>query len=169
MRTPLATACLLSLVLLTRCSHADGIPFRGNRVDGKTTVIAFTPDQVREGEKQVDVHTWHATFVILSSSQKRSLLRESGVSVDRVELLSVDEAKGDCACFMEDIGIEFEKGKIEIPHAYLAPYRRAGAALSPVQREGPRWIYLGGGVVLAVCIAVVVVVRCTRARRSEVQ
>ena len=169
MRTALATACLLILVLPGRCGYADGIPFTGNRVDGETTVISFTQDQLSKGDKEVDGETWQATFVVLSPAQKERLLEESGVSVDRIELLSVDEAKGDCACFMEDIGIEFEEGRIEIPHRYLAPYRRAddmpaldrrGEAIPvSVKRQRPYWIYVGAGVVLAACIAALVVLK----------
>ena len=157
MKTALVTTCVLFLVLLSRCCHADGIPFKGNRVVGKTTVISFTQDQLCEGEKEVDGEKWHATFVVLSPAQKRKLLRQSGVSVDRVELLSVEEAKGDCACFMEDIGIEFEEGKLEIPHCFLAPYRRADGMPISVQRQRPRWVYVAGGAVLAASIAGVVV------------
>jgi len=107
----LAVPALL-LFAATDCL-ADGIPFKGDRVDGRVTVIELNGVQVRQAD------SGQYPVITLTLLQESRLLAASGAIMREVEVWTVAEAKDTCTCELSNMGIRFEKNKIEIPHAYL--------------------------------------------------
>jgi hypothetical protein len=113
----MGTRGILTLALtlgLSVGAAADGIPFKGDRYDGPATVIKLTHDQDRMAEFS------DSGVITLTFGQKAKLLIEAGTSVDKVDVWSVANAKDTCTCELEDMGIEFAPGVVEIPHEYLS-------------------------------------------------
>ena len=111
----------LLLSMWTLAAFVDGIPFEGNRVKGeKTTVLTLTSKQVEILELQSkDTNNPSIVTIALTKEQEKVLLKEAGSAPSKLEVWSVDAAKGTCTCELENMGIRFEKTKIEVPHYLL--------------------------------------------------
>ena len=76
------------------------------------TVITLTAVQMDEARKTGDV--------TLTAEQRRRLQHACGFAPQRLAVYSLQDAKADCTCQLLNIGIAFEPGKLEVPHAYAA-------------------------------------------------
>jgi hypothetical protein len=92
--------------------RADGIPFRGNRIDGPATVLKLTVDQRKAVRHRGPV-------IALNKDQQALLLRRAGYAPKSLAVERLAWAKQTCSCEVLNIGVAYAPGKIEVPHAYL--------------------------------------------------
>jgi hypothetical protein len=110
-----------SLALMSTWCLADGIGFKGDRVDGyTTTLITLTKEQTdilnekpKEGRKSV------LRSISLTSDQKEILQKEAGFAPDKMEVWPLSSAKDTCTCELLNIGIRFKPDRLEVPHFLL--------------------------------------------------
>ena len=112
---------LFALALMSSLVLADGIGFKGDRVDGyTTTVITLTKEQkaILDSKPQNEEES-ALRSIPLTSEQKTILKKEAGFAPERMEVWSLAAAKDTCTCELLNIAIRFTSDKMEVPHFLL--------------------------------------------------
>jgi hypothetical protein len=119
MKSPYPIFC--ALLVMSSLVFADGINFKGDRVDGEiTTVITLTEEQktfldAKPKKKDKSV----VRSISLDSEQKKLLEKEAGFAPEKMDVWPLKSAKETCTCELINIGVRFEPDKLEIPHFLL--------------------------------------------------
>ena len=109
--------CVIATIFSCQIVSADGIPFEGNRVQGRTTtVIALTDAQKTQLD---DPNVWK---ILLTQQQQRLVEQEAGFAPAELHVYSLKAAQDTCTCEVINIGIRFMPDQLEIPHYLLGKH-----------------------------------------------
>ena len=113
---------ILGLVLISSWALADGIGFKGDRMQGyTTTVITLTKEQAAlpdaKPKKKEDESLLRS--ISLTPQQRVALQKEAGFAPEKMEVWPLSAAKETCTCELLNMGIRFKPGQLEVPHLFL--------------------------------------------------
>ncbi|HQO20303.1 MAG TPA: hypothetical protein PK747_05340 [Acidobacteriota bacterium] len=104
---------MILLVFTSITNLGDNVSFKNGRLDeGKVTILAI------EKEQYIQIQT--KRVMVLTEKQKEMLIKEAGIAPSVIEVFTKKVAeRGIHGCGTFNIGVWFEKDKVEIPHRYL--------------------------------------------------
>lgn len=123
---------LLVVALTATVLHADGIPFKGDRVDGKKTVLLLSLQQ----EKILKAKNPRAPEgkITLTANQRALLLKEAGYAPQTLDIWSLSTARTECTCGALNVGVRYARGLVDVPHCLLG---RGEQVAPPPARVAP--------------------------------
>jgi hypothetical protein len=132
---------LVVLTFVSALSHADGLPFQGNRYAGNKIVFELTERQIEHldriallmkggswsdlpGKKPRD--KWFSMAIELSRKQQDAFKDNANPVPKRVVIWDTRKAPfRDCGCAFANEGFRFSRTQVEVPTAYLMPEKQA--------------------------------------------
>ncbi len=109
--------CVIATIFSCQIVSADGIPFEGNRVQGRTTTIISLTDAQKTQLENPNV--WK---ILLTRQQQRLVEQEAGFAPAELHVYSLKSAQNTCTCEVINIGIRFMPDQLEIPHDLLGKH-----------------------------------------------